>query len=101
MVECSEKIIHGLSGEPKKMATSLLEKRFIADGTLDDTFQLVHETNTDKGRRLYAAVLEVIRNYPQRYSDFISLLEQNRSQYDDLLKVLDTREKGIALLFSQ
>ena len=99
MVECSEKIIHGLSGEPKTMATSLLAKGFIADGTLDDTFQLVHETKKDKGRRLYTAVLGVVRNFPQRYRDFISLLEQNRFLYGDLLKFLDTREKGSSRTF--
>ena len=100
MVKCSDKIIHGLSADPKTMATSLRAKGFIADGTLDDTFQL-HETKNNKGRRLYTAVLGVVMNYPQRYKEFISLLEQNRSQYAALLEVLDTSEKGIALLFSQ
>ena len=100
MVKCSEEIIQGLSADAKKMATSLRANGFIADGTVDDTLELLHETKKDKGRRLYTAVLGVVRNFPHRYRDFISLLEKERSQYGDLLKLLDTREKGIALLTS-
>ena len=88
MIKHSGKIIHGLSTDPKEMATALHANRFISDGILHETYQLP-EINQDKGRRLYTAVLGVVVNYPHRYKDFIAVLQQNTRLYSELLQILN------------
>ena len=88
MIKHSGKIIHGLSTDPKEMATALHANRFISDRILDETYEL-NEISKDKGRRLYTAVLGVVENYPRRYKDFIAVLQQNTRLYSELLKVLN------------
>ena len=88
MIKHSGKIIHGLSTDPKEMATALHDKGFISDRILDKTYELP-EINQDKGRRLYTAVLGVVENYPHRYKDFIVVLQQNTHLYSGLLEILN------------
>lgn len=92
MVACSTIIIHGLSTDPKAMATALHTKGFIGDGTLNETDQL-NETSSNKGRRLYTAVLQVVTNYPDRYDHFLSVLQQTltRKLYSDLHQKLTAK----------
>ncbi len=49
MVCCSEKIVHGLSQDPRAMATALLAKGFISDETLEEINE-VKNTNQLKGK---------------------------------------------------
>ena len=88
MIKHSGKIIHGLSTDPKEMATALHATGFISDKILHETYQLP-EINQDKGRRLYTAVLGVVVNYPHRYKDFIAVLQQNTHLYSGLLEILN------------
>ena len=88
MIKHSGKIIHGLSTDPKEIATALHAKGFISDRIRDETYQLP-EINQDKGRRLYTAVLGVVENYPHRYKDFIAVLQQNTRLYSELLEILN------------
>ena len=88
MIKHSGKIIHGLSTDPKEIATALHAKGFISDRILQETHQLT-KINQDKGRRLYTAVLGVVENYPHRYKDFIAVLQQNTRLYSELLEILN------------
>ena len=91
MIKYSGKIIHGLSTDPKEIATALHAKGFISDRILQETYELP-EINQDKGRRLYTAVLGVVANYPHRYKDFIAVLQQNTRLYSELLDILMINE---------
>ena len=88
MIKNSGKIIHGLSTEPKEIATALHADGFISNRILQETYQLP-EINQDKGRRLYTVVLGVVENYPHRYKDFIAVLQQNTHLYSELLEILN------------
>ena len=97
MKKHSGKIIHGLSTDPKEMATALHTKGFISDRILHETHQLP-EINQDKGRRLYTAVLGVVENYPHRYKDFIAVLQQNTRLYSELLEILNESSSIVSAL---
>ena len=91
LVHCGEKVVGDLTKDPKTLALHLHAKRFISDDTLEEVNEL-NETNRNKARRLYTAVLEIVRNHPQRYAEFISILEGNRTLYRDLLKELEVTQ---------
>ena len=46
------------------------------------------QTKTQNSRKLYMAVLDVVKSFPNRYFDFISVLEEEDTLYTDLLTVL-------------
>ena len=91
MVTGGEKIVEALSRDPKGLAQALFAKDLISIAILEETNEL-NGTKTDKARRLYSAVLKVVRDYPQQYDDFIGVLKK-QGQYDNLLKILQ-RTKG-------
>ena len=94
--DCGEKIVHGLSMDPKAMATSLHAKGFITDNILEE-INTLSQTKTDKARCLYSAILKFVKEYPQRYSDFIQILQKYKLllAIGDLLKVLkETYQKN-------
>ena len=97
IVDCSEKIIAGLSSEPKAIAVTLHGKEFISTETLREVTKLP-ATKTDNARKLYLSILETVQRHPHRYSEFISILRSNTLLYSDLLKVLEEtyqeKEKG-------
>ena len=97
MIKHSGKIIHGLSTDPKEMATALHTKGFISDRIFHETHQLP-EISQDKGRRLYTAVLGVVENYPHRYKDFIAVLQQNTRLYSELLETLNESSSIVSVL---
>lgn len=88
LIQCGEKIIEELMKDPKTLAIQLHAKQFISDDTLEETNEL-NETSRNKARRLYTAILGTVKQHPQRYADFISILEKYRSLYKDLLEELD------------
>ena len=88
LAQCGEKIVGEFTKDPKTLALQLLAKNFISHHVLEETNEL-NETNSDKGRRLYTAVLGRVKQHPQRYAEFISILEGCRTVlYQDLLKEL-------------
>ena len=97
LVDCSEKIVAGLSSEPKAMAVTLHGKGFISTELLREITELP-ATKTDNARKLYLSILETVQRHPHRYSEFISILRSNTLLYSDLLKVLEEtyqeKEKG-------
>ena len=88
LVQCGEKIVGELTKEPKTLAVQLHANKFISDRTLAETIEL-EEIKHDKAARLHTAVLGTVRQHPQRYGEFISILEGNRTLYDDLLRELE------------
>ncbi len=73
-MSCFEKIVHGLSQDPRAMATALLAKGFISEETFVETIELSC-TNKVKGESLYQNILDVVKKYPHRYKDFKDLLQ--------------------------
>ena len=98
LVDCGEKIVHGLSMDPKAMATSLHTKGFITDHMLKE-INTLSQTKTDKARCLYSAILEFVKEYPQRYSDFIQILQKYKLLHGDLLKELQETYQKNSMLF--
>lgn len=94
MVACGDKIVEGLSREPKELALSLHAKGIIADDTFQETNEL-NETKREKARRLYTAALEVVKTYPHRFADFVAVFQKNQLLYFDLLKALEETYKRI------
>ena len=88
LVDCSEKIIAGLSSEPKAMAIALHGKGFISTELLGEITELP-ATKMDNAGKLYIAILRTVHHHPHRYSEFISILRSNTLLYSDLLKVLE------------
>ena len=97
IVDCSEKIVAGLSKEPKSVAVALHGRGFISTETLSEVTELP-ATKADHARKLYLSILGTMRHHPHRYSEFISILCSNKLLYSDLLKVLketyQEKEKG-------
>ena len=87
IVHCSEKIVAGLSREPRSLAVVLHGKGFISTETLREVTEL-SKTNTHHATKLYLSILGTVQHHPHRYSDFISILHDNTLLYSDLLKVL-------------
>ena len=85
--DCSEKIIAGLSSEPKAMAVTLHGKGFISIEVLGKIIE--RPATTDRATILYLSILETVQHHPHRYSEFISILRSNTLLYSDLLKVLE------------
>ena len=87
LVKCGAKVIYGLSQKPKEFAVVLHGQGFIST----DMFQEVVElsvTRDDNAIKLYTAVLKVVEHYPHKYKEFISMLQDDRILYGDLLSVL-------------
>ena len=87
IVDCSEKIIAGLSSEPKAIAVTLHGKGFISIEVLGKIIE--QPATTDHATILYLSILETVQHHPHRYSEFISILRSNTLLYSDLLKVLE------------
>ena len=88
LVDCSEKIIAGLSSEAKTVSDILHGKGFISTELLREITELP-ATKTDNARKLYLSILDTVQHHPHRYSEFISILRSNTLLYSDLLKVLE------------
>ncbi len=94
MVSCAEKIIEGLSRDPKRIA-SLLAKRLISDAVVRETIEL-NETKVDKAKRLYTTVLNVVKHCPEKYNHFVWIFRGPGRVYTDLLELLEI--KGISCM---
>ena len=89
MVAGGEKIVEALSRDPKGLAQALFGKGLISNAVLDEMNEL-NETKTDKARRLYSAVIKVVKEYPRQYDYFIQIFKERPSrQYGTLLSFLN------------
>ena len=87
LVKCGVQVTQGLSRDPKNAASLLHSKGFVSDRLLEEITDL-SVTRSDNGQKLYTAVLDVVKYFPHRYTDFISVLEEKALLYNDLLTAL-------------
>ena len=88
MVRCSVILNHAMSQQPKALATALHAEGFISQSTLDETMEL-NETKSNKGSRLYSAVLGRVKSFPKKFVSFVLILRRDRVLYNDVLKEID------------
>ena len=79
-----------MSRDPRSLAIALFQAGIISQATLDKTLEL-DETKSDKGKRLYSAVL---RSY-NKYVNFIDILSDNTSLYGDVLTELQQEYNAV------
>ena len=87
VINLCDKIIGGLSKEPKALAYTLLGKGFLSHENVEEIVQ-IQATDTQNARKIYDVVLGVVQHFPHRYNDFISVLEEKVVVYRDLLTSL-------------
>ena len=87
LVKCCSKVIYGLSQKPKEFAVVLHSQGFISTPVLEEVVELP-VTKAYNAIKLYTAVLKVVEHYPHKYKEFISMLQDDRILYGDLLSVL-------------
>ena len=87
LVKCGVHVTQGLSRDPKTEASILHSKGFVSDELLEEITDL-NVTKSCNGQKLYMAILDVVKCYPHRYTDFISVLEENAILHDNLLTIL-------------
>ncbi len=88
MLSCGEKIVEGLSRNPKAIALMLLAKELI----LIDVYQKIielNETNTDRARRLHLKVLKVVEQSPEKYDFFVEVFQQQNQLCEDIVLALN------------
>ncbi len=56
-------------------------------------------TKQDKGLTLYTALLAGVKAYQSKYADFISVLEEDKALYGDLLTALRNAHLKICKFF--
>ncbi len=96
MVSCAERIVEGLSRDPIGIATSLLTRGLI-DNTVCRQTMKFWETKVTKARRLYTIILDVVKNYAEKYDDFVAILREH-GVYADLLELLEIKGMITAVL---
>ena len=87
LVKCAPQVIQGLSRQPAAAATLLLSRGLVSKDLVEEIVDLP-QTKSQNGRKLYMTVLDVVKSFPNRYSDFISVLEEDKSLNSDLLSAL-------------
>ncbi len=101
LVKCCKKVCEGLSSDPLNIAQSLFGKGLISAEVMAE-IRTLRSTKMEKGNTLYTAISERVKAYRNRYSDFISVLEENKILHSDLLTTLRNTHfkicKFIALL---
>ena len=96
MVSCAEKIVEGLSRDPRGLATPLSARGLISDTIMMQTL-ILNETRVYKARRLFTTVLEAFKLNPWRYNDFLAILREHGEVYTDLLEMLEIKGMILAL----
>ena len=87
LIKCGVQVTQGLSRDPSTVASILHSKGFVSDRLLEEITDL-NLSRSDNGQKLFTAVLDVVKCFPHRYTDFISALEEKAPLHEDLLTVL-------------
>ena len=88
LVKCNEKLVIALSGDPLGVANALLPSGFIRERTLDQ-MQLQSKTPKEKATVLVADIKATVQLTPQRFHEFIDILNASPSN-SDIVKILKT-----------
>ena len=84
LIRLCDKVISGLSREPKALAHTLLGRGLLSQEKVEEIVQ-IPATDTESARKIYNVVLGCVQYFPHRYTDFISVLEEKSLLYCDLL----------------
>ena len=87
LIKLCDKIISGLSREPKALAHTLFGKGLLSQEKVEEIVQ-ISATDTQNSRKIYDVVLGCVQHFPHRYTEFISVLEEKALLYSDLLTAL-------------
>ena len=87
LITLCDKLISGLSREPKALAYTLLGKGFLPQEKVEEIVQ-IPATDTQNARKIYDVVLGCVQHFPNRYIDFLSVLKGKGLLYGDLLTAL-------------
>ncbi|XP_064401385.1 uncharacterized protein LOC135347355 [Halichondria panicea] len=85
--KCRKEVCGRLSSDPLNIAQSLFGKGLISAEVMAE-IRTLRSTKMEKGNTLYTAISERVKAYRNRYSDFISVLEENKILHSDLLTTL-------------
>ena len=85
----SDKIVKDLCLEPKDIAIRLLSAGLISERVYDETLEL-NEIKRDKAARLYSAVRNVVRDDPDKFDHFLSILQTEQDLHKELIQELNT-----------
>ena len=88
LVEQSEKVISGLSREPRSLANALFRIGLLSKEKVDEIVQ-IPATDSQKARKIFDVILECVQHFPNRYNDLISVFKEKRILYGDLLNTLE------------
>ena len=100
MIILCDKLISGLSREPKALAHTLLGKGFLSHEKVEEIVQ-IPSTDTQNARKIYNVVLGRVQHFPHRYNDFLAVLEEKTFLYRDLLTALKEAYLKLGKSFSK
>ena len=87
LVSCHEMLVSEIAQDPKQMAVSLFQHRFI----LEDTKAKINEldrTRKDKAILLVDDIENKVKSHPEFYETFLLILGENELLYCDLVESL-------------
>ena len=87
LITLCDKLICGLSREPKALAYTLFGKGLLSQEKLEEIVQ-IPSTDTQNARKIYDIVLWCVKHFPHRYNDFLFVLKEKALLYGDLLTAL-------------
>ena len=90
MIRCCEGLISAMAQEPKTFVLVLFRKGLVSQNILEQTLELVNETSTEKGTRLYLAVLHKVKAQPTQFADLVDCFSCSGIQYDSILTELQS-----------
>ena len=100
LVSCHEKLVSEIAQDPKQMAVTLFQHRFI----FEDTKAIINEldrTKRDKAILLVDDIESKVKSYPEFYETFLFILGENKLLYCDLLKSLQEEYEIIETEFKE
>ncbi len=95
LVSCHDKLVSEIAQDPKQMAVTLFQHRFI----FEDTKAKINELDRikrDKAILLVDDVENKVKSFPEFYEKFLLILGENELLYCDLLKSLQEEYEKIA-----
>ena len=94
LVSCHKKLISEISQDPKQMAITLFQHRFIFEGTKDKINEL-DRTRRDMAILLVDDIESRVKSHPEFYKKFLLILGENELLYCDLVKSLQEEYERI------
>ena len=94
LVSCHDKLVSEIAKDPKQMAVSLFQHRFI----FEDTKAKINELDRikrDKAILLVDDIESKVKCYPEFYEKFLLILGENELLYCDLVKSLQEEYEKI------